>query len=120
MNDYSHDIELGHPHLSDAPPSPGAPSESIGASTSSTDAGHYMRTSSGRRIDRRLCVFVMSAVFTLTVLVFAMAMICWRYDIEVWLPVITFAVGVWTGQLPTGDMLKSRKSSRARRSAVPA
>lgn len=129
MNDYSHeDIELGRrgsaqcqSHLSDAPPSPGGVSDSFGspnANTATEADGPYMRTNSGRRVDRRLWVFVMAALFTTVVLVFSMAMICWRYDVQVWLPVMTFAVGVWTGQLPTGGSTKSRKNRQAPQTSV--
>lgn len=59
-----------------------------------------MRTASGKKIDRRLWVFVMVAVFTLALLVFSMVMLCLGRDESVWLPIMTFSVGVWTGQLP--------------------
>lgn len=94
MNDHTIDIDDHVPY--DAPPSPAALSDTPSSATGT----NYMRTSSGKRIDRRLWVFVMVAVFTLTLLVFSMVMICLGHAESVWLPVMTFAVGVWTGQLP--------------------
>ena len=90
-----HDIELGGPYPSDAPPSP----LSVDVTSSGANS-NYMRTTSGKKIDRRLWVFVMVAVFTLALLVFSMVMLCIGRSESVWLPVMTFAVGVWTGQLP--------------------
>ena len=91
------------PYLSDAPPSPGTASSGI--------AGNYMRTSSGKRIDRRLWVFAMVAAFTSVLLVFSMVMICLGHDEGIWLPVMTFAVGVWTGQLPSNYQSSGSSSS---------
>lgn len=92
-----HDIEIGGgPYPSDAPPSP----LSVDVTSSSGANPNYMRTTSGKKIDRRLWVFVMVAVFTLALLVFSMVMLCLGRDESVWLPIMTFSVGVWTGQLP--------------------
>lgn len=91
------------PYLSDAPPSPGTVSSGL--------AGNYMRTSSGKRIDRRLWVFAMVAAFTGVLLVFSMVMICLGHDEGIWLPVMTFAVGVWTGQLPSTSQTNGSGSS---------
>lgn len=103
-----HDVELGHvPYPSDAPPSPNALSDN--PPTNST-SDNYMRTASGKKIDRRLCVFIMVAVFTLALMAFSMVMLCIGRSESVWLPVMTFAVGVWTGQLPTNT--SSAKSPR--------
>lgn len=103
-----HDVELGHvPYPSDAPPSPNALSDN-------PPTDNYMRTASGKKIDRRLCVFIMVAVFTLALMAFSMVMLCIGRSESVWLPVMTFAVGVWTGQLPTNtSSAKSSKSSPA-------
>ena len=93
-----HDIEMGvGPFSSDAPPSP------LSADTTSSGATNpdVMRTASGKKLDRRLWVFVMVAVFTLALLVFSMVMLCLGRSESVWLPVMTFSVGVWTGQLPS-------------------
>lgn len=95
------------PYLSDAPPSPGTASSGL--------AGNYMRTSSGKRIDRRLWVFAMVAAFTSVLLVFSMVMICLNHDERVWLPVMTFAVGVWTGQLPSTSQANGSGSSSKHR-----
>lgn len=95
------------PYLSDAPPSPGTASSGL--------AGNYMRTSSGKRIDRRLWVFAMVAAFTSVLLVFSMVMICLNHDERVWLPVMTFAVGVWTGQLPSTSQTNGGGSSSKHR-----
>jgi len=107
------------PFLSDAPPSPGT--TSAGASAG---GGNYMRTSSGKRIDRRLWVFAMVAAFTSVLLVFSMVMICLGHDEGIWLPVMTFAVGVWTGQLPgnyqSGGSSSSGKHGPKSPSSLPA
>lgn len=92
------------PYLSDAPPSPGTASSGL--------TGNYMRTSSGKRIDRRLWVFAMVAAFTSVLLVFSMVMICLGHDEGIWLPVMTFAVGVWTGQLPSNYQSSGSSSSK--------
>lgn len=107
-----HDVQIdmrdigptSRPYLSDAPPSPGTASSGL--------AGNYMRTSSGKRIDRRLWVFAMVAAFTSVLLVFSMVMICLGHDEGVWLPVMTFAVGVWTGQLPSNYQVGGSSSSK--------
>lgn len=91
------------PYLSDAPPSPGTASSGL--------TGNYMHTSSGKRIDRRLWVFAMVAAFTSVLLVFSMVMICLGHDEGIWLPVMTFAVGVWTGQLPSNYQSGGSSSS---------
>jgi hypothetical protein len=94
--DLNHDIELGQgTYISDAPPSP------LSADVTLSGANpNYMRTTSGKKIDRRLWVFVMVAVFTLALMVFSMVMLCIGRSESVWLPIMTFALGVWTGQLP--------------------
>lgn len=100
------------PYLSDAPPSPGTASAGL---SSGSGGGNYMRTSSGKRIDRRLWVFAMVAAFTSVLLVFSMVMICLNHDERVWLPVMTFAVGVWTGQLPSTSQANGGGSSSKHR-----
>lgn len=110
--DLSHDIELGQgPYISDAPPSP------MSADVSANTGGNYMRTSSGKRIDRRLWVFAMVAGFTSVLLVFSMVMICLGRDEGIWLPVMTFAVGIWTGQLPSNYQSSGSSSKRAKSQA---
>lgn len=109
--DLNHDIEMGQgPYLSDAPPSP------MSADVSAGTSSNYMRTSSGKRIDRRLWVFAMVAAFTSVLLVFSMVMICLGHDEGIWLPVMTFAVGVWTGQLPSDYQSSGSRSSKRTKS----
>ena len=98
------------PYPSDAPPSPNALSDNPPTNSASDN---YMRTVSGKKIDRRLCVFVMVAVFTAALMVFSMVMLCLGRDESVWLPVMTFAVGVWTGQLPMNGTGSSAAKSKA-------
>jgi hypothetical protein len=45
-------------------------------------------------------------------LVFSMVMICLGHDEGIWLPVMTFAVGVWTGQLPSNYQSSGSSSSK--------
>lgn len=110
--DLSHDIELGQgPYISDAPPSP------MSADVSANTGSNYMRTSSGKRIDRRLWVYVMASLFTAVMLVFSMVMISVGRPTDIWLPIITFAVGVWTGQLPSNYQSSGSSSKRAKSQA---
>lgn len=104
------DIEMGHiPYPSDAPPSP----LSVDVTSSGGTNPNYMRTTSGKKIDRRLWVFVMVAVFTLALLVFSMVMLCLGRDESVWLPIMTFSVGVWTGQLPGVPSVAPKSSANS-------
>lgn len=114
MNDHTIDIDDHVPY--DAPPSPAALSDT----TSSAAGANYMRTTSGKRIDRRIWVFAMVAVFTTVLLVFAMVMICLGHDESVWLPVMTFAVGVWTGQLPVNTVSGGSKRTAKSPEGSPA
>lgn len=91
----------------DIPPSPGQiPDEPMSAG-STTQNPALIRLSSGKKLDPRLFIYLMAAIFTLAMLAFSMAMICWHYDTQIWLPIITFSVGVWTGQLPGVPKLRS-------------
>ena len=115
MDPHMHDIELGGPYPSDAPPSP----LSVDVTSSGANS-NYMRTTSGKKIDRRLWVFVMVAVFTLALLVFSMVMLCIGRSESVWLPIMTFAVGVWTGQLPTSGAASGASRSTTSSGSLPA
>ena len=93
----------------DVPPSPGVIPDATDTAGTSAQNSMLLRLSSGKKLDPRLFVYVMAAIFTFAMLAFSMAMICWHYDTQIWLPIITFSVGVWTGQLPSAGSLYSRK-----------
>ncbi len=118
MNDHV-DIDDHVPY--DAPPSPAPLSDNPTVSIDVGTSDNFMRTSSGKKIDRRLWVYVMSSLFTAVMLVFAMVMISIGRDVGIWLPIITFSVGVWTGQLALHAVAKTKKkpSTSPRGSPAP-
>lgn len=120
--DLNHDIELSHvPYPSDAPPSPNGLSDNPTVSIDVATSDNFMRTTSGKKIDRRLWVYVMSSLFTAVMLVFSMVMISVGRPTDIWLPIITFSVGVWTGQLALHAVAKTKKkpSTSPRGSPAP-
>ncbi len=119
--DLNHDIELGHvPYPSDAPPSPNGMSDNPTVSIDVGTSDNFMRTASGRKIDRRLWVYAMSSLFTFIMIVFAMVMIAIGRDTGIWLPIITFATGVWTGQLALHAGAKTKRKPPKSPSSSPA
>lgn len=105
-------MEQPQPREHDTTPAPcvavGAPHAALSASDWSTlgTAGASQQSRylteffSGRKLDKRLLVYCVAILFTAAVMVFSLVMICVRPDqTQVWLPVVTFTLGVWISEL---------------------
>lgn len=72
-----------------------------GASATASDSSRYFREFfTGRRLDKRLLVYFVALGFTAVVMAFSMVMIVLRQEeTNVWLPVMTFVLGIWVSEL---------------------
>lgn len=71
-----------------------------GGSQTSTQSRYLTEFFSGRKLDKRLLVYCVAILFTAVVMAFSLVMICVRPDqTQVWLPVVTFTLGVWISEL---------------------
>ena len=70
------------------------------ASQRSTQSRYLTEFFTGRRLDKRILVYCVAILFTAVVMAFALVMISVRPDqTQVWLPVVTFTLGVWISEL---------------------
>lgn len=91
----------------DLPPLPSALSASDwstlgtqGSSNASQRSRYLTEFFTGRKLDKRLLVYCVALLFTAVVMAFSLVMICLREDqTQVWLPVVTFTLGVWISEL---------------------
>lgn len=72
----------------------------LGTAGASQQSCYLTEFFSGRKLDKRLLVYCVAILFTAAVMVFSLVMICVRPDqTQVWLPVVTFTLGVWISEL---------------------
>lgn len=91
----------------DLPPLPNALSASDwstlgtqGSSSASQRSRYLTEFFTGRKLDKRLLVYCVAILFTAAVMAFSLVMIVLRPEqTQVWLPVVTFTLGVWISEL---------------------
>jgi len=91
----------------DLPPLPNALSASDwstlgtqGSSSASQRSRYLTEFFTGKKLDKRLLVYCVAILFTAVVMAFSLVMIVLRPEqTQVWLPVVTFTLGVWISEL---------------------